>query len=55
MITVYFEYKHIYAEKVATFENEALYHACLPMLEEMAKKDNFTDISESYEEEGEEA
>lgn len=51
MITVYFEYKNIYAEKVATFETEELYHACLPMLEKAAKKNNFTDISESYDEE----
>jgi folate-dependent tRNA-U54 methylase TrmFO/GidA len=50
MITVYFEYKHIYAEKVATFESEELYHACLPVLEEMAKKDNFTYVSEDYDE-----
>lgn len=54
MITVYFEYKSIYSEKVATFENETLYHACLPMLEEMAKKDNFTYVTESYDEEGKE-
>ncbi len=53
MITVYFEYKHIYSEKVATFESEELYHACLPILEKMAKKNNFTDVSESYEEEEE--
>jgi hypothetical protein len=51
MITVYFEYKHIYSEKVATFESEELYHACLPSLEEIAKKNNFTYVSESYDEE----
>ena len=54
MITVYFEYKHIYSEKIATFESEELYHACLPILEKMAKKNNFTDVSESYDEEEEE-
>jgi len=54
MITVYFEYKHTYSEKVATFESEELYHACLPILEKMAKKNNFTDVSESYDEEEEE-
>jgi folate-dependent tRNA-U54 methylase TrmFO/GidA len=54
MITVYFEYKHIYSEKMATFESEELYHACLPILEKMAKKNNFTDVSESYDEEEEE-
>jgi len=51
MITVYFEYKNSYSEKIATFETEELYHACLPMLEKMAKKNNFTYVSESYDEE----
>lgn len=50
MITVYFEYKHIYAEKVATFESEELYHACLPVLEKFAQENNFTYVTESYDE-----
>lgn len=37
MITVYFE-SSAHAEKVATFEDEDLYMACLPILEEEAKK-----------------
>lgn len=50
-ITVYFEYKSIYAEKVATFSSEELYHACLPALEKIAKKNNFTYVSEDCDEE----
>jgi len=50
-ITVYFEYKSIYSEKVATFSSEELYHACLPALEKIAKKNNFTYVSEEYDEE----
>lgn len=49
MITVYFESKW-HGEKVATFESEQLYHACLPMLEKMAKQDRMI-VSESYDEE----
>lgn len=51
MITVYFEYRKIYAEKVAIFETEELYHACLPTLEKIAKKNNFTYVSEAYDDE----
>lgn len=37
MITVYFEkYNKAWSEKVATFESEDTYTACLPALEAMA-------------------
>jgi len=37
MITVYFESGR-HAEQVATFENEDVYIACLPVLEAIAKE-----------------
>lgn len=38
MIEVYFE-SNSHAELVATFESEATYMACLPILEELAKQE----------------
>lgn len=49
MITVYFETKHWYAEKVATFASNDLYMACLPALEKQAEKGGFF-ITESEDE-----
>ena len=51
MIRIFFNYKHTYSEQVATFKDEETYHACLPALEELAKKNNFTHVSESYDKE----
>jgi hypothetical protein len=45
---VFFEMnKSRYCELVATFEDEELYMACLPALEELRKKRGFDFISES--------
>ena len=49
MIKVYAESKN-HAELWATFENEALYIKCLPVLEAQAHKDRMI-ITESVEEE----
>ena len=48
MVYVYFETSST-AVLVAKFINEEMYHACLPALEEQAKKDGFF-ITESIEE-----
>lgn len=45
MITVYFE-SNGYAEEVAQFKEEAIYIACLPTLERLAKVINMT-VTES--------
>lgn len=46
MIKVYFEQKG-YAELVAFFDSEDIYHACLPALEKKAKENHFEFITES--------
>jgi len=49
-IVVYFETpKVLYAEVVAQFSSEELYHACLPILEDIAQRDGFI-VSESMRE-----
>lgn len=45
-VKVFFE-RQGYAEHVATFDGEDLYMACLPILEYHAKKNGFTDVTES--------
>ena len=45
-VKVYFETKG-YAELVAIFDDEKMYLACLPALEELANKDGFTKVTES--------
>ena len=49
MIRVYFE-KWLSAEQVATFESESHYIACLPTLEELAKQEGWTHVTEREEE-----
>lgn len=49
MVKVYFE-SGSHAELVAIFDSEELYIACLPTLEEEAKKNNMF-VTESIEEE----
>lgn len=47
MVVVYFEMENWYCERVATFEDEETYLACLPALEELCKKHGFDFVSES--------
>jgi hypothetical protein len=50
-VRVYFESKRgIWAEEIATFENEEHYIACLPALERLAEQQNAI-VTESVEEE----
>lgn len=50
-VSVYFETERPkYAELVAKFDSEETYHACLPALEELAKKHNFDIVTESLNE-----
>jgi len=46
MITVYFE-TNGYAEKVAVFENEETYLACLPALQKLAASQGFDNVTEA--------
>ena len=48
-VYVYFE-THGYAELVARFDSEELYMLCRPLLVKQAKKDNFTLVTESIQE-----
>jgi hypothetical protein len=50
MITVYFE-SSVGAIKVATFEDEEIYDACVPTLEIIARDMGYIDVTEAYEEE----
>ena len=45
-VKVYFETEG-YAELVAIFDDEKMYLACLPALEELANKEGFTKVTES--------
>lgn len=47
MVTVYFEYRDTAAEKVATFEDEETYMACLPALKTLALQQGYTHITET--------
>ena len=49
MVTVYFEITNWYCEKMATFEDEDVYIACLPSLQEQCKKMGFDFITETIE------
>ena len=46
MIKVYFETDST-SELVATFENESHYIACLPILQELAKQEHWSAVTES--------
>ena len=46
MIRVYFETDSV-SEQVATFESESHYIACLPILQELAKQENWATVTES--------
>jgi hypothetical protein len=46
MIKVYFETDST-SELVATFEHESHYIACLPILQELAKQENWSTVTES--------
>lgn len=47
MVAVYFEMENWYCEKVAMFDTEETYMACLPALEELCKKHGFDFVTES--------
>lgn len=47
MVTVFFQYRNSTAEKVATFEDEKTYMACLPALKQVAEDEGFTHVFES--------
>lgn len=47
MVVVYFEMENWYCEKVAVFDTEETYEACLPALEELCKKHGFDFVTES--------
>jgi len=49
MIKVYFETDST-SEEVAIFHSESTYIACLPILEELAKQENWLRVTESVEE-----
>ena len=50
MVKVYFENADwSYAELVAVFDSSEIYMACLPTLEDMAKKNGFERVTESVE------
>lgn len=52
-VTVYAENEGgSYAEVIAKFSSEELYHECSEILEAFAKKHNFSYITESIDEEG---
>jgi hypothetical protein len=46
MVTVYFE-TNGYAEKVAVFDTEKTYLACLPALQKLAARQGFDKITET--------
>ena len=48
MIRVYFERGYT-SEEVAMFHDEETYMACLPSLEELARKQNWKQVTESIE------
>tara|TARA_R100000458_G_C8019548_1_gene79930 strand:- start:100 stop:291 length:192 start_codon:yes stop_codon:yes gene_type:complete len=41
MIVVYFESSGGYADVVAMFEDEEMYHACSPIIDKLAEKGRF--------------
>lgn len=54
MVKVYFENSNgSYSELVATFEDEKVYIACLPLLEKQAIENGFDKVTESIETEDE--
>lgn len=46
MVEVYFE-TNGFATRVAIFDDEETYFACLPALEKLAKKHNFNKVTEN--------
>lgn len=48
MVKVYFEHGTL-SEHVATFADEEVHMACLPALEQLAKEQGYTDVTESIE------